>query len=85
VGYEDGDDRPGAAEIRFGTSSISSSARTTLSSGSAAQRRNCSRRAPSHVAKLQSIDSKGRSVFAIVFEPHPQVLDVDLILWACRC
>ena len=49
---------------------ISSRAKTTRSNGSAAQRRSCSRRAPSQVVSLQSMSSQSDSAVRVILQSH---------------
>jgi hypothetical protein len=59
---------------------MSSSAKIMSASGIRPQRRICSRRAPSHVVRLQSMPSVCESSVRIVVFPGPKLLDVRPIL-----
>ena len=59
---------------------ISSSARIMSASDIRPQRRICSRRAPSHVVRLQSMRSVCKSSVGIVVLPGTKLLDVRPIL-----
>ena len=69
----------GVEASRTTRASISSMARMIRSRGSAAHRRNCSRREPSRVVTLQSTASSLRSAFRIVFQLHLQMFDIDTV------
>ena len=65
-----------SAHSQSASSCISSRASTILSSGSAAQRRSCSRLAPSQVVRRQSISSLPASLIRDFVRSLPQLLDV---------
>jgi hypothetical protein len=46
----------------------------------ARQRRSCSRRAPSKVVTRQSNSDAADSLSRVIFQPHAQVFDIDLVL-----
>ena len=82
VRWEDPASTSGSAGVeasRTTRASISSMARMIRSRGSAAHRRNCSRREPSRVVTLQSTASSLRSAFRIVFQLHLQRFDIDTV------
>ncbi len=81
----DSPDSPaGAVPNSRAMSCISSMASRMRSNGNRAQRRSCSRRAPSKLVSRQSKSGVGDSFSGIVFQPHAQVFDVYPVLFPAR-